>query len=178
MPRFRRSTRSGRRPTSWAAVQSSRAAVSANGSGQIAVLDTSTLSDVGLEPTLLRIRGCWMFDPDFDPSGTGPSYGEFKVWWTHGQAGGATFTAAELARENVLDTDMQAWAANRYRNQLTAVGVETVMHMEFQPTHIVDIKAKRVLRAPFDKIYFNYYNASPATAGAFTYFFRFLLAVS
>lgn len=178
MARFRRGTRSGRRPTSWAAVQSSRAAISAGGAFNGAILDTATLSDVGLEPTLLRIRGFIMCDPDFDPSGTGPSYGEFKWFFTHGAAAGASFSAAELAKENVLDVGCQAWAANRYRNQVTAVGVENVWHMEFQPTHDIDIKAKRVLRAPFDKIYLNMYNVSPSVAGAFTYAFRFLLAVS
>lgn len=177
MPRFRRSTRSGRRPTSWAAVQSSRSSVSASGSFQGAVLDTSTLSDVGLEPTLLRIRGVIMVDPNFDPSGTGPAYGEMKWFFSHGSAGAASISAAELAKENVLDVGMQAYAGNRFRTVATSVGIETWGHFEFQPTHIIDIKAKRVLRAPFDKIYLNMYNVGTIDC-VFTYMLRFLLAVS
>jgi len=177
MPRFRRGSRSGRRPTSWAAVQTSRQSVTAGTLWTGAVLDTATLSDVGLEPTLLRIRGVIMVDPNFDPSGTGPSYGEMKWAFSHGSAL-SDFNAANLAQENILDVGLQAWAANRYRNQLTAVGVETWGHMEFQPTHQVDIKAKRVLRAPVDKIYLNMKNVAPSVDCVFTYAFRFLLAVS
>jgi hypothetical protein len=138
-------------------------------------LDAEALTDVGQEPTLLRIRGWIGFDPDFDPAGTGPSYGEFKYAITYGDVMTA-WDVENLEDENVLDTGLIMWAGNRYRQQLTAVGVETWGHMEFQAVREINVKAKRILRAPREAVYLSYTNVSPATGGSFSYVTRLLLA--
>jgi len=170
-------TRSSRqRRTAWYANASTRNAITADGFETNLIWDGQPLTDVGQEPTLLRIRGWIGGDPNFDPSGTGASYGEFR-WAISAGVPMTALLEEDLEDENVLWTGMTMWAGNRYRQQLTAVGVETWGHMEFQHVLPIDVKAKRVLRAPTDELYLNAY-APGTVAGVYSYMIRMLFQVA
>ena len=164
--------------TAWAAYQTTFNPLAASSHETAVAFDPSPLLAVGNAPTVIRVRGELMIDPDFDPAGTGPTQWQCGARICVCETAPATWSATALEDEDIIWAGILGGSGNRFRTQLTAVGVETFGHITTNDREKIDTKAMRKLTEQ-DRVWFAITNLTTSQPIEFKYtvFLRILYKI-
>jgi len=154
--------KSGKRNSAWTAIRQIRTAVAPGATSTITVADAAAQLGVGLSPTLVRLRGALIVDPDISPNAVTAQFWTWFAMIYHGPAG-LTADSTGLANEGVLWATLGGESAHY---AITA-GTDSELisgYAKTHETHIIDSKARRRLEQPGETATFVIQNASTSTA--------------
>jgi len=152
-----------KRNSAWSAIRQVRTTIAPGATSTITVCDAAAQLAVGLSPTLVRLRGHIVVDPDITPASITAQFWTVFAMIYQGPAG-LTADSTGLSNEGVLWADIISAQSAHWA---IVAGADSEMLGGYAINHdvrTIDSKAKRRLEQPGDQVTLVIQNSSTSTS--------------